>query len=310
MGGLCVGLYTFYMEAVKPAILPRFLGPALRGGLGHTLRRMVCVTRLPDCDGCLLRFHCAYPTIFQPYALPDRSQGGRYARMPVPFVLRIPWGERAVEPGEVVDLGLVLLGEANQYLPYYLLAIRELGRRGIGRQRIRFRLSHVNASSTTGPVTLYRDGEETVRTDITPLRLSDLIYAASIPDARVVTVRFVTPVRIDLGDDLVYPVDFGYLIRGIAERWRALEACYGNGSILEVPEADQVVRAEDSTRWVEFCRYSTRQRTRMKLGGAVGQVTYQGPDMAAFSHLLAAGEWLGVGKLTSMGFGRLEVVRR
>ncbi len=309
MRTLEVGRYRFRVAAVDPATLPRFLGPVLRGGLGHVLRRMVCVTRLSTCDGCLLRFRCAYPILFQPYAPPERTHGGRYARMPVPFVLRVPFGERELGAGEPVEFEMVLVAEANLHLPYYLLALAELGRRGLGRQRLRFRLEEVAAWTGSGFVPVYRQGDESLRANTLPLRLEELVASAAVPEPDRVTVRFLTPVRLDLNGDLVYPVEFPHLVRGIRERLRALAACYGACQVPDGPKADGVVRAEDRTRWVEFARYSTRQKVRMRLGGAVGEVTYAGEDLRPFGPLLALGEWLGVGKLTSMGFGWMEVVR-
>ena len=308
-----VGRYRFSWAAMEPGLLPRFWGLALRGGVGHVLRRMVCVTRLPACDGCLLRFRCAYPVLFQPYAPPDRSQGGRYARMPVPFVLRVPFGDgdqRAVEPGEVVTFELVLVGEANLHLPYYLLALAELGRRGLGPRRLRFRLEEVAAWTPSGFVQVYRDGDGTLRTDVPPLALKELLKATAPVDPHRLVVDFKSPVRLDLEGDLVYPVEFRHLVRGLLERLRALEACYGICAVPRPEGAERVQRSEDRTRWVDFARYSTRQQVKMRLGGVVGTVTYEGEDLRPFAPLLGVGEWLGVGKLTSMGFGRMEVVRR
>lgn len=307
-----VGRYRFSWAALEPGVLPRFWGPALRGGLGHVLRRMVCVTRLPLCDGCLLRFRCAYPVLFQPFAPPDRAQGGRYARMPVPFVLRVPFGDRSprlLRQGDAVAFELVLVGEANLHLPYYLLAVAELGRRGLGPQRLRFRLEEVAAWTPGGFVPVYRDGEGNLRTDVPPLALNELLVSREPVDARRLAVRFISPVRLDLEGDLVYPVEFWHLVRGLVERMRALVACYGGDALPRPEGAEGVRRAEDRTRWVDFSRYSTRQQTEMRLGGAVGTVIYEGEDLRPFWPLLAFGEWLGVGKLTSMGFGQMEVVR-
>ncbi|MCS7171989.1 MAG: hypothetical protein N0A24_01010 [Armatimonadetes bacterium] len=101
------------------------------------------MTRLPDCAGCLLRFRCAYPVLFQPFARGPSSEGGRYGRMPVPFVLRVPFGRSwrpELGPGEPVEFEMVLVGRANLDLPYYVLALADLGRTGLGPTRHRLRL--------------------------------------------------------------------------------------------------------------------------------------------------------------------------
>lgn len=56
-------------------------------------------------------------------------------------------------------------------------------------------------------------------------------------------------------------------------------------------------------------RYSARQDAKLKMGGVVGEATYEG-DLAPFTLLLALGEVLHVGKGTGMGLGRHEVEAR
>ncbi len=309
-----VGRYRFRWVSESDGRLPRFLGPTLRGGLGHVLRRMVCVTHMPDCAGCLLRFRCAYPVLFQPFAPPAASEGGRYERMPVPFVLRVPFGaawKPVLRTGEAVEFEMVLVGRANHDLPYYILGLADLGRAGLGPSRHRLQLEEVAAWQPDGFVTVYRADDATLRTDVPLVSLDRLLGEAAVPDTRRLTVRFATPVRLDLRGDLVYPVAFHQLVRALAQRWRALATCYGGplpGEV-DLSEAERARAVRDHTRWVDLRRYSTRQRTDMRVGGAVGTVTYEGPDFTAFRRLLAFGEWLGVGKLTSMGLGRMEVVR-
>ncbi|MFN3286692.1 MAG: CRISPR system precrRNA processing endoribonuclease RAMP protein Cas6, partial [bacterium] len=180
-----------------------------------------------------------------------------------------------------------------------------------GPTRHRLRLEEVAAWTPEGFVPVYRADGATLRVDVPVLPLDRLLAGASVPDARQLTVRFATPVRLDLRGDLVYPVAFHQLVRALDQRLRALVACYGGPRSEEVDlgEAERAQAVCDRTRWVDLQRYSTRQRTAMRIGGAVGTVTYEGSDFAPFRRLLVFGEWLGVGKLTSMGLGRMEVVR-
>ncbi len=294
--------------------LPRFLGPTLRGGLGHMLRRMVCVTRLPDCATCLLRYRCAYPVLFQPFAPSGRNHGGRYVRMPVPFVLRVPFGrswQPELKAGDPVEFEMVLVGPAHLDLPYYVLALSELGRAGLGPSRLHMHLERVEAWTPEGYVPVYHGREGQLRVNVPPVLLDHVAASAPLPDSGRLTVRFATPARLDLRGDLVYPVEFHHLVRALHQRLQALAACYGGPEPGQVPFdlAEGARTARDRTRWVDLQRYSTRQRTEMKIGGAVGTVTYENIDFSPFARLLAFGEWLGVGKLTSMGLGQMEVVR-
>lgn len=204
-----VGRYRFRWVSETDGRLPRFLGPTVRGGLGHVLRRMVCVTRLPDCAACLLRYRCAYPVLFQPFAREPTSQGGRYGRMPVPFVLRVPFGrdwrpERRA--GDVLEFELVVVGRANLDLPYYVLALLDLGKAGLGPTGHRLRLEAVDAWTVDGFVPLYRGEEAVLRGDPPLLHLNQLLNTSLPGDRGRLGVRFLSPVRLDLRGDLVYPV--------------------------------------------------------------------------------------------------------
>lgn len=90
--------------------LPAYLGSTVRGTFAAPFRQVVCVTRAPMCDGCLLLHRCPYPYIFE-----------------VPLVYR---GEETLEPG------LVLAGRALDFLPYFLYVVQEAGKSGLGRARV------------------------------------------------------------------------------------------------------------------------------------------------------------------------------
>jgi len=59
--------------------------------------------------------------------------------------------------------------------------------------------------------------------------------------------------------------------------------------------------------WQDWERYSSRQQTRMKFGGWVGEIIYQG-DFQRFLPLLRLGEHIHVGKVTTFGLGKYRIV--
>ena len=73
-----------------------------------------------------------------------------------------------------------------------------------------------------------------------------------------------------------------------------------------IDRAEEVRIIEDNTRWVDWERYSSRQDSRMNLGGLVGRVTYQGP-LSAFMPLLKFGELIHVGKGAVFGMGKYKI---
>lgn len=310
----------FTLVAEAPATLPPFPGPTLRGALGHTLRRLVCATRLPACAPCPLRFSCAYPLLFEPFAPPDHPAASRYARPPTPFTLEVPFHPEpfqksrelrplTIAPGETLTFGITLIGPARDHLPYYVYAVMKMASKGLGGSHQPFRLLRAELLTPEGPHPIYEEGKAFVEhppASVTPLRIPSL----SSPR---IAIHFPTPIRLDLGKDLIYPIEFHHLIQAISHRAMALEAGYGllNGFRPDprLSEAARSVRrVEDHTRWLDLRRYSTRQKTPMHIGGAVGIVIYESTeDLQPFAPLLALGELLHVGKLASMGLGRMEV---
>ena len=73
-----------------------------------------------------------------------------------------------------------------------------------------------------------------------------------------------------------------------------------------IAAAEQIETVSSSLQWYDWERYSARQDTRMKLGGVLGQVTYQG-DLQPFLPLLQLGSWVHVGKGTSFGLGKYVI---
>ena len=83
--------------------------------------------------------------------------------------------------------------------------------------------------------------------------------------------------------------------------------------LIEQASMIQTVRSE--LHWHEQERFSTRQRQRIEIGGVLGRVEFEAPEAATWAPylpLLAAGEWVHVGKRNGDGAGEVRVgtVRR
>lgn len=65
--------------------------------------------------------------------------------------------------------------------------------------------------------------------------------------------------------------------------------------------------ADGKLEWQDWARYSSRQKTRMQVGGLMGSITLSGGDLASWWPLLWLCQWLHLGKFTSMGLGRYRL---
>jgi len=104
--------------------LPAYLGSTVRGIFAASFRHVVCVTRAPVCDGCLLLRRCPYPYIFEtPPALhlPEVLQK-RFRQAPRPYIFEVPLVYRGEE---TLELGLILVGRALDFGSPALLVTME-----------------------------------------------------------------------------------------------------------------------------------------------------------------------------------------
>jgi len=299
----------------KGLVLPPYKGSTLRGGFGTAFRRIACACRQEECKNCMLKASCPYEYIFETSPPADAQALSKYESIPRPFVLEPPLENKTMyQKGEILSFGLIILGRAITYLPYFIVAFKELGEMGIGKGRNPYRLERLVA------VHPFSGQEEEVYSNISGkvcnknlvVTIKDLHLAPEKSAPGQMSIDFQTMTRIKFGDIFVRHVEFHMLVRSLLRR---LSALYYFHHGLEwkaefvdlIKRAEQVIRVSDRTRWVDWERYSHRQDARMNLGGVVGQVTYQG-DLAEFLPILKLGELVHVGKACTFGMGKYRMV--
>ena len=299
--------YQFRIIPLEETRLPEYKGSTFRGGFGHAFRQVVCTFKGKECDDCLLRYRCVYSYVFEtpPPAATERMT--KYRRAPHPFVIEPPLGKKTrFVPGEAIDFGLVLIGRADDYLPYFIYAFDELGKLGIGKGKAKYRLD-----------TVQREGEILYEGSRGVLKPSAALPPASADPftagqtATNLSLRLLTPLRIVSNGELNSVPDFQSIFRTLLRRISLLSYFHcGNEPDLDftglIERAGQVVTEFRSLRWHDWERWSARQDTRMKLGGVMGRISFSG-DLGEFLPYLRQGELLHVGKGTAFGLGWYEM---
>ena len=303
-----VSRLRFWLEAIDTVRLPAFAGSAFRGMLGFGLRRTVCLTRQPVCDGCLLRTTCVYSTLFETPSV-GGGGGGRYAQLPHPFVLELgPAPGTEVAPGETFGFGINLIGPAQAQAPYLIHAIQLAGQRGLGKGVGRFRVASLEREHTLGArdwrlVYTPQSGEYLATAQ------GDQSRPAPTTAPSTVRVCLLTPLRIKRRGHLVGPGEFqpSHLLHALCDRIALLAGHYGGTAVPEwgrlQPYTDDLRMENHGLHWQDWTRYSSRQDTLMQMGGLLGELRLAGPGLAAFWQLLGYGQWVHVGKGTSFGLG-------
>lgn len=305
--GLPLAVYRLDFTAQDPIRLPAYAGSAWRGVFGHSLKRLVCVTREPACPPCLLYRSCVYPHVFETPPDPAAGKLRKYPAAPHPYVIR-PGIGGAHPAGGSLDLELVLLGHGNRHLPYLLHAFDRAGQRGIGQNAGRLALAHVAQQRPEGDwQPIYRPGE--------PLQPEAPFVPAPPPCPARLTLALETPLRLRQDEKLVGPdaFRFGALFSNLLRRISLLATFHADAP----PAVDfaglsragwSVPTRAARLRWQDWTRYSSRQDALLLMGGLVGEIELDGAGLEPFWPYLWLGQWTHAGKGAVMGLGRYRLL--
>ena len=305
--------FVFTINPEEPLILPSYKGSTLRGGFGYAFKRVVCAIRNKECPDCILKERCVYSYIFETPPPSDTKIMRKYKTVPHPFVIEPPSEKkRGYKPGDEINFGLTLIGKAIDCLPYFIYTFDELGKIGIGKGKSKYELKNVSCDGKT----IYDSGTKTLKAfGTSSLYLPRCLSLPREPKdykREAVSLSFLTPTRLVYNGHLSIDLEFHMLIRQLVRRISLLYYfhCGGDPSewnfrgIINAAEAVKVTRSE--LRWYDWERYSGRQETRIKMGGFVGEITFEGV-IEPFMPIIKAGEVLHVGKGTGFGLGRYRI---
>ena len=293
-------------------------GNTLRGGFGSAFRRLVCVDLRWECASCELRYTCPYTAVFNPFVPPDVGRMSGNQNIPRPFVFKPPRSlQTGYARGEPLVFELVVIGRAIDYLPYFILAFRELGALGFGLNRARVRLARVDALGEDGSSTPVYDATSNLVRPAAPIDLEIDTRDERRGTGDVLALDFLTPTTLRAGSAVdrdavvVRRPQFHHVLKRLRDRLNALATFYGDGPLdLDFKAlgdaAEAVETIEDRTRWVERSRFSARRNAAHDLSGFVGSITFRG-DLARFLPLLRAGEYVHVGKNAVFGNGWMQL---
>ena len=328
LGNLSFSRFKAYFRPLEPVRLPSYTGSALRGGLGHGMRR-VRYGMKDGCTGCTARAECRYGSLYaylfespfdHPFIEPAHHElAPRLKRetYPQPFILDPPPGGE-LGPGEILSLPFTLVGKAISHFPFVACALTAMGAAGLGRGKGQARLEAVSGLSPSG------NGDEA---PIYHGELEEMVGPAEVADFQLVRkwteeslrspssvaavrLRFLTPFRYKVEGRLGRPLTFEILMKNLLRRFALLSV---HSPLTFAPDhrgllalASRVSTASSTLRWHQWERYSNRQKGWMNLDGFVGEIAFEG-NMAPFLPYLRMGEFLNVGKDASFGLGKYEL---
>jgi hypothetical protein len=270
------------------------------------MRNLTCAFKEKDCRDCLIRDKCIYARIFESLHSEGDSILHKVEKAPHPFVLYVPEKYHLQYPvHSKIRFFLVLVGEAIEYISYFILAFEEIGKQGIGKTRTGFMVEGVSGSG----VGIYDPREKKVYRDF-PI-LSGSRFMAREHEVQTVTIDMDTPVRLKFNREFQKHITFEILIRNLLRRVQLLSALYCGGpprvdfkDLIEKSKSIKVISSK--IHWEHQARYSYRQEKMLNMGGVSGSITFSG-DLTPFMPFLEIGEYLHVGKGTAFGLGKITI---
>lgn len=303
-----ISKFWFTIKPQKELFLPPYKGSTFRGGFGHAFKRAVCMERNDDCIQCSTRHNCVYSYVFNTSILQEIEKGERF---PHPFIIEPPLEDKEYYGiNDRLDFHLILVGRAVDYIPYFIFAFEELGRMGIGRNKGKYFIETVISIYKDKEIIIY-DGNSHFKDSYRIIESFELVIEAAQLNYHQVTFNFITPTRIKYDGKLIVNINFEIFLKNLLRRLSGLANVHCNEKWdLEwkqiIDKAKNGVRTVHSDlKWYDWERYSQRQGTKMKMGGFMGEITFEG-ELGEFMPFIKLGEYLHVGKGTVFGLGKYE----
>ena len=296
----------FELEALTPLNFQQYAGIALRGGLGMSMKRALCVMDKDRaiCKDCILAETCAYAKVFESLYNIHGKIMKKASHYPHPFVMTPLFkGPANYKKGDIFQVSFNLFGNSVKYLSYITHSFIKFGENGVGKDRGKFKvLKILNGHDHT---LLYSDFEKIDFAGLNPL----IIDKPSLSNK--VKIEFRTPCRINKKGKMLKKAEFSDIIKNIVRRRKILGSLYCENSGERdksdiIDKALKIKKISADLKWQQISRYSKRQGNRMVLEGFTGTAVFEG-DMEPFYELLKIAEFMNIGKNSSFGFGAVKV---
>jgi hypothetical protein len=309
------GKYKFRCCFESKARLPTYKGSTFRGVFGHALKSIVCALKHRTCDQCLLKTQCIYALVFETHHAIPPPAGLRIVAPPHPFVIEPPPTEKTdFSAGDSFDFNLILFGQINRNLPYFIYAFDRMGDIGIGK-KINGRRGRFDLKAVEQDGHILYSGEDQrldVNDDFSRLTLKQPEKVPN-PHGSRLKITLKTPLRLKFQNRFSAELPFHLLVRAMLRRTDTLLRCYGDQTpdmdfkgLVRRAQAVRIVESESDLHWFDWQRYSQRQDQKMLMGGILGSVTYEGA-IEEFLPLVKFCEKTHIGKQTAFGLGHLAV---
>lgn len=291
----------FTISFIEDASLPVHKVSALRGGMGEMLLRANCI-RDRVCDSCDFESECIVRrTMYSKSRLkPDYVTNGES----IGYVLECENYQTYFPKGGTLSFNLILFGSTIVYFNQYLQAFYTLGMHGLGSCHAKFMIISIKNTCMkdilAGNDIFMKSYQVQAISSYVEHRMKKITELER-------TLVFQTPATLKYNGEFAQKFRMDVILGAIRRRiymldcFEGIENDFYHDYQTPVPE---VIRQQE--KHVKVCRHSSRQG-HMFLHGITGFVQMKElyPETLP---LLLAGELVHIGKNTSFGFGRYQII--
>lgn len=287
-------IIKFEIEFFKNSKLNINKHSAIRGIIGNTLINENCLAdkNYRICNECIFKNKCLAYNIFSPKII---SISNNLEENISPFIIICDDKRKFISNKDKLTFAMIFFGDTISYIPEIIRVVRIAGE-SIGLDNNLFKLKRVlndkNEDIYFEEIANYQRVNTRTIKEYIENRLSI--------SKDVSRIEIITPIRFKknkrFNDDLLEQ-DIVNLVKRRLTTLAALE-----DRIITIDEKfDFKIKYKD-LKWIEYNRYSNRQKSRMYLGGIVGYLDLENVNEET-KKLLIAGELTHIGKSTSFGLG-------
>lgn len=312
-----IAIYRFTLQALSQVKLPPYAGSTIRGAFGGVFKEITCTTKNETCTDCKLHSSCPYFQIYENSDEFSTLKLDRFKTPPKPFVFEPPIqpNMQIYNKGNSFQFNLILIGRILKYLPYFIIAFKEMGQNGIGKGRGKFKLSKIeglNPISSNFKLIYSVESDTTINEDVS-FNIPEFLmaYSQAGEGVKKIKVKFITPTRIkssgSYGNSLIFKILIQTLLTRISNM--AYNYC-DQHQVLNfrnlVSQANHIQICHENKQWQDVRRFQVRENLEMFLGGYVGEIAYEG-EIEPFWPWLKLGEIMHIGKNCGFGLGKYQV---
>ena len=281
-------------------LLPTNKASMLRGGFGGVFKKLNCINKSnKTCTACPIKETCAYSYIFETSKFSQKTR---------PYIIEVPFQDkRFFKKGEIIPFTIVLLGRAVNYLPHFIFTFIELGKKGLTKKQYKFELAKVMDIDNN---IVFRDNKIIKKGKV--LNWNEILKYTKLNIENKLTLNFMTPLRFAQNNELQSEISFKMIIKKLTKRINDIYEyhCNVQDKIDYKPlieKAKNINIVFNNLKWVDWIRYSNRQKRKMKFGGLLGNITFEG-NFKEFLPYIILGSYIHIGKNCTFGQGKYEII--